>query len=466
MPNIDSNSHVPIYVQLYRYIKQEIISGHIEPETKLPSIRKLSSFLKISRTTVEATYHQLSVEGYITSKPNVGYFVSKIDNDMLDYDKRNTISKIITDEDELDSHIRYDFVDEHVDSSSFDFKLWKRYINRALSFYDKRLLTYGSYQGEYELRKQINKYVLQFRGAVCFPEQIVIGAGVQSLLNMLCGLVKPFYSKVAFEDPSFNKARYIFKDGGFDIIPIPLENDGIETKVLSELDADLIYVSPAHQFPTGSIMPVNKRVQLLKWAYDREALIIEDDYDSELMYYGRPIPSLQGMNKGKDVIYMGSFSKIMLPSIRISYMILPEDMLEIYMRSKEKYNQSSSKLEQLALALFMEDGMLEKHIRRLRKIYAKKNQILIQAIKTIMGDNVNIIGERTGLHLLLEVKSSKNSDQLAAQAEKRGVKVTPISNYMIKPQQTGKPLILLAYGGIPIEDISDAIETLSDAWEL
>lgn len=463
-PNLDSSLQTPIYMQLYEYIKREIIEGHLEADAKLPSIRYLAKYLKISRTTIEAAYGQLYAEGYILSKPKVGYFVNIIENNALDYNYKINISKNASKKEKDKNNTKYDLMNDYIDKDSFNFKLWKRYLNKVLSYETNQLLTYGHHQGEYELRCEISKYVHQSRGVVCTPEQIIIGSGTQSLLNILCGIIKNKYINIGFEDPGFNQARHIFKDHDFNIIPISMENDGIDMDLLNKSSAETVYVSPSHQFPLGSVMTINKRIQLLNWAKENNGLIIEDDYDSELRYYGRPIPSLQGLNEGINVIYLGSFSKILLPSIRISYMIIPKILIESYETYGKKYNQTSSKIEQLALSFFIKDGQLEKHIKKVRKIYAKKNQLLTESIDEIMKDKVKVLGKETGLHILLEIKSLLNSEKIVSSAEKVGVKVTSLSNYFINTSYSKYPLVLLAYGGIPIEDIKPAVILLNQVW--
>ncbi|MGI6227300.1 MAG: PLP-dependent aminotransferase family protein, partial [Peptococcales bacterium] len=460
---IIKDSATPIYLQLYDYIKGEITAGRIEPQTKLPSIRRLAEYLKISRTTVETTYHQLLVEGYIDSKPKSGYFVNNIANNMFAATNKLVIEEVQR-EKKFSKPMEYDFRNDYIDRESFDFNLWRKFLNKALLTNSERFLTYGSHQGEYELRVQLTKYVHQSRGVICQPEQIVIGSGVQSLLNILCGMLKPYFRRIGFEEPGFKHGRHIFKDHSFSIIPIKLDDDGINIDSLAASEAEIVYVSPSHQFPMGSVMPIGKRVQLLNWAHAREGLIIEDDYDSELRYSGRPVPSLQGLSKGSRVIYLGTFSKILLPSIRISFMVLPENILPLYQQGKEKYNQTSSQIEQIALALFMQEGMLEKHIRRLRKIYARKNQLLIETIEKIMKDRVKVQGSETGLHILLELCSEESPEIIRSLAEQVGVKVIPLSNYFLNDSENKKPLVLLSYGGIPIDHIEPAIKLLKRVW--
>lgn len=461
---LDKDAKTPIYIQLYNYFKHEIISGRMQPNTKLPSIRRLAQYLNLSRTTVEVAYHQLCVEGYIVSKPKSGYFINKIESTAFHGKSSGEMSEENTGQASIKESVKYDFRNDYIDKESFDFSLWKKYLNKALMTDNERFLTYGSYQGEYELRREIAQYVHRSRGVVCTPDQVVIGAGVQSVLSILCGILKPHYGAIGFEDPGFKQARHIFRDHNFEIIPIKLEQDGISIKSLTESKTKLVYVSPSNQFPMGSVMPINKRIQLLKWAYSSDKLIIEDDYDSELRYFGRPIPSLQGLNEGANVIYLGSFSKILLPSLRISYMILPPNWLKVYKEKMTQYNQTSSQIEQVALALFMKEGLLEKHIRKVRKIYAKKNQLLIEAIDKLMKNKVKVMGKETGLHVLMEIRSDYSAEEIVSLAEKVGVKVIPLSNYQINSDEKKYPLVLLSYGGIPLGHIEPAIKLLKKVW--
>lgn len=455
------SSAIPLYIQLYEYLKKEIISGVLKKDTKLPSIRHLAEYLNLSRTTVEAAYQQLVAEGYIFSKPQAGYYVNALENSR--YEKKGSLIENQQESEVREPVIRYDFKSDRLDKESFDFMLWKRYINKALEE-KERFLTYGLAQGEYELRQQLTRYVHESRGVICTPSQIVIGAGVQSLLHILCGLLRPACSTIGFEEPGFRQAREVFKDHGFHITPVSLNKDGIDIAELSQSMAKAVYVSPSHQFPTGFTMSINKRIQLLNWAHDNGTLIIEDDYDSELRYYGRPIPSLQGLSQGSSVVYLGTFSKILLPSLRISFMVLTPDLLIKYGEKRNQYNQTSSKIEQLALARFIREGQLEKQIKRLRKIYARKNQMLTDAVERIMKNQVRIIGGESGLYILLEVDAQKTAEELAAKALAQGIRVTPVTNYFMKGKKQQMPQVLLSFAGIPLEDIKPGVELLSKCW--
>ncbi len=463
----DNEQAVPLYIQLYEHIKKEITEGFIQPETKLPSIRQLAARLHLSKTTVEAAYQQLKAEGYIASSPKSGYYVNKLEYSHSIKPKVQAAylegANVMAEDDDSFKTWLYDFGSDSLDAESFDFKLWHKYVNKVFRK-EKRLLTYGSSQGEPELRREIARYLHGSRGVICGPQQVVIGAGIQSLLHLVAGLLTPAYGPIGFEEPGFRKGRYVFRDHGFEIIPIPIDEQGIRVDLLNQSRARLVYVSPSHQFPMGAAIPVNRRMQLLKWAQSQGRLIIEDDYDGELRYLGRPLPSLQGLNQGRNVIYLGTFSKTMLPSLRISYMVLPPELLQLYQQYGGRYNQTSSKIEQLALAAYMRDGCLEKQVRRLRKIYARKNQILIEALTRIMRDKVRIIGQESGLHIVLEVQTTADPEELAGLAAEAGVRIQPVTYYFMEEKTNKPPLVLLAYGGISTDLIEPAVKVLREAW--
>lgn len=451
----------PIYLQIYDGIKKAIIQGQFEREGKLPSIRQLSFSLGVSKTTTETAYQQLLMEGYIFSRPKSGYYANPIDGEVFGVGALATGKMVAF---EITKEPQYDFWNEYSSIDSFDFALWRKYLNKVLGTDHRRFLSYGSPQGEWDLREEIALYARKSRGVICTPEQVVIGAGTQSLLGILAIILKEKHISIGFEDPGFIQGRQIFKGYGFKIVPISLEEDGISIASLTKSNTRVVYVSPSNQFPMGAVMPVSKRARLLNWVHQREGLIIEDDYDSELRYFGRPIPSLQGMDEGKQVVYLGSFSKILLPSLRISYMVLPPELLNFYRMIKGSYNQTASPMEQAALALFMREGQLERHLRKIRKIYAKKNQLLLDTIKRVMGEKVTVFGGETGLHILLKLKTKMPVGEVVDKAAKVGVRVNPLSNYTLQDPDDSYPVVILAYGGVPLEDIEPGVGLLHQVW--
>ncbi|GMQ58904.1 PLP-dependent aminotransferase family protein [Vallitalea sediminicola] len=459
VPNLDMTLDRPLYVQLYEYIRDEILGESIAQNEKLPSIRQLSKSLDISKTTIENAYQQLLVEGYLYSLPQKGYYASSFDKTFVT-SKKNESEYVA--EQKIKKLVKYDFKNEYVEEMNFDFNLWRRYMNRVLGYDYQKLYKATDVQGEMELRQEIVRYVRRSRGVTADASRVIIGGGVQYLLNILSTLMKKIsIYKCAFEDPGFNRAKNIFMHNSFNIIPIPINEDGIDLKVLRKSNSKLCYVSPSHQFPTGSVMSVDQRIKLLKWASENNGYIIEDDYNSELRYYGKPIPSMQSFDKDGNVIYLGSFSTVLVPSIRISYMILPGKLLNLYDESKNRYTQTTSKTEQLALALFMKEGMFEKHIRRLKKNYTKKNQILIQAIKKYMGNKVEIGGMDSGLHMLINVTTDLEEKDIIEKALDNEILISCISEYTIVKKIQKNPIIILSYKGIDVNNIEKAISSLS-----
>jgi len=423
-PILKENGDKSLYIQLYEYIRQEIETGRIEEAEQLPSIRKMVLELSISKTTVESAYQQLIMEGYIYSVPKKGYYVSKIEKNIF-FDQKIEKRVFEVKED-------YSSKDEGLDENIFCFNIWKKYLSRVLIYETQRLLTYGDKQGEYELRREIVKHLYQSRGVICDPNQIVIGAGVQSLISILCVILRSMgYNTIAFEDPGFEEPQQIFNDYNFNIKHIPVSDEGMDIDVLKKFNPNICYACPSHQFPTGTIMTVNKRTQLLKWAYQNNSLIIEDDYDGQLRYCGKPIPALQGLSKGKNVIYLGSFSTLLIASIRISYMILPYNILEIYDRYKDRYNQTASKIDQLTLAYFMKDGIFERHLRKIKRIYSQKNDLLVKTIKDQLGNKVSIMGSGSGIHMGVKIISRKDEVVLYELCSKLNVQINPIKKHVM-----------------------------------
>ncbi|OPJ59183.1 PLP-dependent aminotransferase family protein [Clostridium oryzae] len=463
-PNLDTKSSKPIYNQLYEYIRNLILTNKLKADEKLPSIRYLSNYLGISKNTVVTAYDQLLSEGYLYSLNRSGIFVEKLQNIKVYHHKDDTkflnrINEIPPDE----SH-NFDLRNAQIDLDSFPYSLWRKVSNECICPSLKELLVYGEHQGEPELRDQIARYVFAARGVKCTWEQVLIGAGTQQSLYMLSLMLKDIDNEIAFEEPGYDGARKVFIDNGFKINPIELEADGISIDRLIKSNSKIVYVTPSHQFPCGMIMPAAKRLMLLELISRRNGYIIEDDYDGEFRYQGKPIPSLQGMNNSERVIYMGTFSKALSPAIRISYMILPEPLVNSYRKKCMIYEQPVSRLEQKTLQLFMEHGYWSRHIKKMRNIYKKKHDLLVSAINEIMKDKVDIIGRGAGLHLLVNVKNSMTEAELLESASRANVNVSPTSKYWFNKENTNSTMVFLGFAGIKPENINESIIRLSHFW--
>ncbi len=446
-PVFDKESNKALYIQLYEYIKSEITSGLLRPDSKLPSIREASLSLNLSKTTIENAYSQLVAEGYIENSPKRGYFVC----DLSDYNfeinaepYKNLIS----------STKETEYINDGVDRDSFDTSTWKRLYNKVISDESTNIYNSGSIQGEKALREEIANFVNTMRGGHTSPEQVIVGAGVQYLLGILIGIIKENYNTVAVEKPGFNKAEFIFEDYMFNVRHIAITDNGFPVDELRKSDAGLIYISPSHQYPLGTIMSVNKRMELLEWAYKNNGLILEDDYDSMIRYGGMPIPCLQGLDKNDCVVYLGSFSKMLLPALRISFMVIPKKLLEKYNSIKSRHTQSTSKIDQLVLASFMKEGHMVKHLRKIKRIYRKKNLLLTSSLKNTFADKLEIINSDSGLHIVCEAKTLKTEEKLKEDAGNSNIHLNIISS------ANNKIIFSLNYSGISMNKIQDFTELL------
>lgn len=462
MPIWDYSKNTPLYVQLYEYIKHEIQIGTIKPQTKLPSKRKLASYLGISQNTIQTAYEQLCAEGYVESKPRVGIFVTKLEDDL--FCNLPTINKV--DENiKLKDDFKYliDFSSGNVDLNCFPYRIWRKLTTQCLYLEQGDLLLVGESQGEECLREEISKYLFQSRSVKCIPEQIIIGAGMQYLLILLCMLLGKDYT-YAIENPGYNKARNVFTDLGIDVCPVSIDEDGISVENLRKSPARVVYVTPSHQFPCGMIMPVSRRLELLKWCEEKDGYIIEDDYDSEFRYEGKPIPSLQGLDRNDNVIYMGTFSKSLIPSIRMSYLVLPPKLVKKYNEYFKIYKQTVSRLHQNTLYRFTKEGYLSSHINKMRTLYRKKREILLYAIDKNMKEKVEVIGANSGLHILLKVKNGMTEEELIKSAHDMKIKIYPTSICYNKCVTSEFPMILLGFGGLTELQIEEGIHILKKAW--
>ncbi|MGG3639985.1 PLP-dependent aminotransferase family protein [Bacillus gobiensis] len=469
--NLYEDKKDPYYVQLYRHIRQEIKSGRIHAGTRLPAIRRLSEHLDISRNTVEAAYLQLVSEGYVESRPRSGLYVLKLEEDFSFLEEgakqertRQNEAELVETKPAASPALRCDFRNGTIDLSSFPFSVWNKISHQIMQEYTNSLSLYGDPQGEPGLRHQLAGYLRQSRGVRCSPDQIIVGAGTQQMLLLLCQLLGTEQQPVAVEDPGYNGARSVFSELNFPMVPIPLEEDGIDMEYLMKSEAKLVYVTPSHQFPFGMVLPIHKRIKLLQWAAEHDGFIIEDDYDSEFRYQGRPIPALQGLDKSGRVIYMGTFSKSLLSGIRISYMVLPESLILKYKDKKAFLEPTASLIHMQTLERFMEEGWWEKHLRRMKNVYKKKHAFLLSAITRFFGERVKVIGQHSGLHIVIEVNDGRSESELVRKAEEKGVRVYPTSPYWITFDTQLPPRLLLGFGGLSENELEAGIRLLKEAW--
>ncbi|MFD1176415.1 PLP-dependent aminotransferase family protein [Paenibacillus puldeungensis] len=458
---LDRNASVPLYMQIYHKIKQEIIEGRLKPHTSLPSIRRLSEQLGVNKATLETAYDHLVMEGLIESLPRSGYYVQEIDTSYM----RKKMPPHLPSSQHHASY-PYGFHLDHVDIHHFPVATWRRLMNEVLNDHAFQILNTGDPQGERGLRVQIAEYVRRVRGVHCTAEQIVIGSHSQVLLLLLSNLLDLRGKRIAVGEPGYSAVTGLFESYGCKIETISLENDGFHRGELDHSKASIVFTSPSFQYPFGSLMKIQERIYLLKWACSHNAYIIEDDHLSEFRYAGDLIPSLQNLDREERVIYMGTFHGSLSPAINIGYMILPPHLLLAYNDSRNSFQQTTSRIEQKTLELFMERGHWEQHRFRMKEIYRKKYKAMVQAIQTCFQEKAEVWEGQTGLHLVMQVHSDESEQELLYKANQAGIHLVSFRETWYKKDKYPYtwPTFLLGFGGLTIEEIQTGIALLHESW--
>jgi len=462
----EPGSKTPLYEQLYKFIRAEIENGTLRSGEKLPSKRKLAAHLKISTVTAETAYAQLAAEGYLRTVPKSGYFVQPFERSLFDAPPAAPLAVFRLDEAKV--KYDYDFKTNVVDTNLFPFATWARLAREVLCESSNELLNSTPPQGSVELRNEIADYLYNYRGMKSDAGQIVVGAGSEYLLGLIIQLLGR--NKVyAVENPGYGKIFKTFISNDVTTVPAALDEQGLSIDSLRESGADIVHVTPSHQFPMGIIMPVGRRMSLLKWANESDdRYILEDDYDSEFRFSGQPIPALQGLDNNGKVIYINAFTKSLAPSLRISYMVLPPKLLEKYRNNFLFYSCTVPNFEQYTLSKFLSRGYFERHLSRMRIAYKERRDLLAAAVAGgKLNKFVDIIGSGAGLHLLMRVHNGMDEAQLVANAKAAGVRVYGLSEYYSFPAQNIPPsTLVIGYSGLNSADIAAAVERLEKAWIL
>jgi GntR family transcriptional regulator/MocR family aminotransferase len=451
---IDKKNKTPLYLQLFQEIKKDIINNHKEGD-KLYSIRKVASQYNVSKITVESAYSQLVVEGYIESYPKSGYVVS----DMISNYSNTSAIQISRDIEEKESFV-YDFFPARLDKKSFPIKLWKRLSTKIVDN-SLNLGTYPCGQGELGLRNEIAKYINEFRGVKSQSDQIVICNGFTDSMELLARIIKNDYHCLSIESPGYELASKVFDSYGYSIKKIGIDKNGINLSLLNNSKNNLVYITPSHQFPTGVSMPIANRLKLIQWAEENNGLIIEDDYDSELRYSSRPIPSLQGLDNNDRVVFLGTFSKSLSPAIRVSYMVLPRHLLKLY---KESYDFDISRVSiitQKTLEQFMFEGHWERHLRKIRTLNRKKHNLMEKLLVKYLGSTVKIESVGGGLSIQINPTLPFNWMLLRELSKKNSIKL-----YFNREVNGGDwDAIHMGFGGMDESQIENGINIFSDIWK-
>ena len=446
---------IPLYEALYRCIRGDILSGKLAPGEKLPSKRALAEHLEVSKVTVEGAYNQLLSEGYLRSEEKVGYFVEQVD-------QLHTCATSIPTPVEHHSQWPVDLT-ANGPAPGFPFSVWMKLQRQVMLDYGDRLLAPMHNQGYPELRLAIARHLSQFRNMNVDPENILVGAGTDFLYNLLLQLLGR--DKVyAVEDPGYRKIRQIYAAGGVECVPAAMDEQGVIPELLGR--AQVLHISPSHHFPTGIVTPVKRRQQLLQWASARqERWLIEDDYDSEFRFHAHPMPSLQAMDRRGRVIYMNTFSKTLAPSIRISYMILPGDLMARFRQTLGFYSCTVPSFEQCTLARFLEEGHFEKHINRMRKFYrSRRNRVSQMLLNSGCGPYLTLLEQNAGLHFLLRVNTRRTDEELTRLCASVGIRIKSLAQYYCNPvPEWAKHCLVVNYSGLIEENLPQALQRLDKA---
>lgn len=449
-----------LYEYLYKQIKKDILSKKLVAGEKLPSKRMLAKNLNVSTITIENAYSQLAAEGYIYSIPKSGFYVTNISSDFIEPQPPKTVKQHEMREEKKNAYFA-DFVSNSTAENAFPFSIWTKLIKEVMAENSKELLSRSPSNGVYALREAIAGYLYQFRGMDVEPERIIIGAGTEYLYGLIIQLLG--YDRCyAVEDPGYQKISRIYEAQNVTCKFVAMDESGINIEALEQSGADILHISPAHHFPTGLVTPISRRYELLSWASrQEERYIIEDEYDSEFRLVGKPVPTLESIDVGENVIYINTFSKSLSSTIRISYMVLPESLMKRYNEKLSFYACTVSNIEQYTLARFIKEGWLEKHINRMRNYYREQRDRILACIrKHINPEKIRIREENSGLHFLLEIDTKYSDERLRKNAEANGIHISFLSQYYRNPENARYHTLIINYSGIVAENIEEAVKRL------
>ncbi len=457
--NIADSGSDSIYEFLSKSIKKDIVQGILKAGEKLPSKRQLAKNLGVSVITVENAYGQLMAEGYIYSIPKKGFYVS--DFKFPVQEKKAVFTREMVSLAGQAGSWLADFTSNQTETDLFPFTIWSKVIREVLNDSRVQLMTNSESGGIQALRESIACYLKEFRDMHVWPEQIIVGAGTEYLYSLLIQLLgrEKIY---AVENPGYRKLEKIYGSRGADCRWIAMDEAGICISDLEKQQADIVHITPSHQYPAGIIMPVSRRYEMLGWASREEGrYIIEDDYDSELRLSGRPVPTLQSIDMSECVIYMNTFTKTLCSTVRISYMILPQKLLTQFYEKLSFYSCTVSNFEQYTLAKFIKEGKFETHINRLRNYYQRKRDILLEALKK--GERKEVIsvsGEESGLHFLMKIHSNLPESVFLERVRSMGIKLVPLSFYYYGESGRPENVYVMNYSSVDItkaDEIADKI---------
>lgn len=445
----------PLYEKLYCAIREDILHGRLKAGEKLPSKRALADHLKISKVTVETAYAQLCAEGYLHSQEKVGYFVESVS----EAPARIPPEKIPQKKQEELPGFDADLTSNRLMAEAFPFSVWAKISRQIILDHGAELLAPMPNTGALTLRQAIADHLYGFRSMQVSPDQILVGAGTDFLYNVLIQLLGRDKC-YAVEDPGYHKIWKVYEAAGVPCMAVPLDEEGVCPDALG--NADVLHISPSHHFPTGVVTPIRRRQALLAWAEEREGrYLIEDDYDSEFRFSGRPIPTLHSFDRSGKVIYMNSFTKSLAPSIRISFLVLPGELMERFREKLGFYACTVPSFEQYTLAEFLRSGHFEKHLNRMKKYYRGQRDLLVEALRgSAFGDILDISNQDAGLHFLLNVKTDLTDQALRQHCAASGIKIQCLSEFYMRGQHADTHTIVVNYSGFDCTKAKDLLKRL------
>ncbi|MFB6272079.1 MAG: PLP-dependent aminotransferase family protein [Salinibacter sp.] len=482
---LDSDGTVPLYRQLYRDLRQAILSSKLLPEMQLPATRVLAEKLDISRNTVLEAYDQLTAEGYLESRVGSGTYVAQeLPEELLRVRGQSHLhpSRQISDGSGEASPLsaRGELLTDIELSSfradekprpfrpglpaldAFPIETWSQLTGRRWRSLPASMLGYRQSTGYPPLRKAISAYLQDSRGVHCSPEQVIIVSGTQQAITLTAHVLLDPGDRAWIEDPGYPRAKGAFRWAGARTTPVPLDDEGLTIAPLrsGDEDARLAYVTPSHQYPLGMTMSLPRRLELLDWAETSEAWILEDDYDSEYRYEGRPIAALQGLDDAGRVIYVGSFSKVLFPALRLGYLVVPEGLVQPFSAAKSLVGRCPPLAPQMVVTDFLEEGHFERHLRRMRTLYAERQSVLIEALNANLGDQIDISSDEAGLHLTVFLNDDLDDQVVSAALEEQGVVAPPLSFYASR--SLDREGLVLGYAALNESDIRDGVDRLGE----
>ncbi|MFZ6009953.1 MAG: PLP-dependent aminotransferase family protein [Bacteroidota bacterium] len=456
LPAVDKKSGKPLTRQVYEFFQSAIIEGQLSKGDRLPSIRLLAKDLAVSNNTIISAYQQMVDEGYVENHLKKGFYVAALDPSIVP--SVRPASKKLKPADQ--PKIKFDLRHANVDEANFPLKEWRKMQQLALNKFSYQ---YSDYFGEQSLKEQLCHYLYRSRGVVAEPKQVVIGAGVNTMMNILALLFRDTRKRIVVEEPGYYEIRKVFAAADYKLIPTPVNSSGLRLDKLRSVKTDLVYITPSHQYPTGAIMPVSNRLNLLRWAHDTGTFIIEDDYDSEFRHRGNPIPSLQGMDKGHRVIYVSTFSKALTPALRMAYMVLPLELTD-KLNDVTIFSQTVPGFVQRATALFMEHGYWDQHLRKMRKIYQQKYYASLAALEKVFGNSISLTPSHAGLSILFHVENRLSDTMMIQKALRQGILIN--SDRLSWTAPVARPGIFFGFGKLDTEKIEEAVAQLKKSWLL